>query len=58
MQTLEKALLQAKVGRIEILEKMNQCLSAPRPVKDSVPKILEFKIPPECLGNYSYIELS
>ena len=50
LEILAKALNQAKIGRIQILNEMNICLSQPRTVKDSVPKILEFKIPPECLG--------
>ena len=50
LNILEKALLQAKIGRIEILNEMNKCLSTPKRIKDTVPKILEFKIPPDCLG--------
>ena len=42
--------MQAKRGRLNILNKMNQALSGPKPLKDSVPKMTTMKVPPELLG--------
>lgn len=39
-----------KSGRLRILEEMKQCINEPRKLKDSIPKIMEFKILPEALG--------
>eukprot|EP01038_Epipyxis_sp_PR26KG_P009558 gene9558-12871_t len=47
---LNKALLQAKAGRLSILNTMKNVLSTPRKIKDTVPRILEFSVPPEVLG--------
>jgi polyribonucleotide nucleotidyltransferase len=47
---LENALMQAKRGRLKILKEMNAALSEPRKMKDTIPRILEFKVPPEALG--------
>ena len=48
--TLQRALAQAKRGRLHILKHMRDALSGPRPLKDSIPKILSFMIPTEALG--------
>lgn len=50
LATLEQALAQAKAGRLHILQQMDRVLSEPNKIKDSVPKILEFKVPPEAIG--------
>src|SRR5687768_17298810 len=43
---LAAALQQAKVARLQILDIMNECISAPRPeVKETAPKIISFEIP-------------
>ncbi len=48
---LEKALHQAKEGRLHILDKMNETISEPRPdVKDFVPKIEKIEIPKDFIG--------
>ena len=50
VDTLKKALLQAQRGRLKILSEMKTALSTPRRLKDSIPKILGFMVPPEALG--------
>ena len=50
VDTLKKALLQAQRGRLLILEKMKNALSTPRRLKDTIPKIMAFMVPPEALG--------
>lgn len=50
LSTLEKALFQAKVGRLHILNEMNKVLAKPNRMKSNIPKILEFKVPVECIG--------
>ena len=50
LSILENALKQAKKGRLEILKIMNDCLSTPRPLKDTIPRILEFIIPSDFIG--------
>lgn len=47
---LEKALLQAKEGRLVILENMRNTLATARALKDSIPKILTMSVPPSALG--------
>eukprot|EP00597_Dinobryon_sp_UTEXLB2267_P006313 CAMPEP_0170079124 /NCGR_PEP_ID=MMETSP0019_2-20121128/15589_1 /TAXON_ID=98059 /ORGANISM="Dinobryon sp., Strain UTEXLB2267" /LENGTH=821 /DNA_ID=CAMNT_0010292435 /DNA_START=140 /DNA_END=2602 /DNA_ORIENTATION=+ len=50
LEILEEALLQAKRGRLHILQEMKSCLDSPRKLKDTIPKIMEFSIAPEALG--------
>jgi len=50
LEILRKALDQAKVGRLEILEKMREILEGPSALKDTIPRIWEFKIEPEAIG--------
>lgn len=50
IDTLQRSLAQAKRGRLSILGEMKGALSAPRAMKDTIPKILSFMIPPESLG--------
>eukprot|EP00596_Hydrurales_sp_CCMP1899_P003549 CAMPEP_0119046454 /NCGR_PEP_ID=MMETSP1177-20130426/46662_1 /TAXON_ID=2985 /ORGANISM="Ochromonas sp, Strain CCMP1899" /LENGTH=812 /DNA_ID=CAMNT_0007019621 /DNA_START=307 /DNA_END=2745 /DNA_ORIENTATION=+ len=50
LETLERALLQARRGRLSILADMKASLSEPRRMKDTIPKILEFMVPSEALG--------
>lgn len=47
---LENALMQAKRGRLKILEEMKAELAEPRAMKDTIPRVLSFKIPPDALG--------
>ena len=47
---LEEALAQARRGRLSVLSQMRDHLASPRSLKDSIPKILEFSIPPDALG--------
>jgi polyribonucleotide nucleotidyltransferase len=49
-ETLQRALAQAKRGRLHILKHMRDALPGPRPLKDSIPKILSFMVPTEALG--------
>lgn len=50
-EMLEKALMQAKAGRIHILNEMNKTLSAPNvEMKPHAPRIIEFKIEKEYIG--------
>lgn len=47
-EIMEKALEQAKAGRLHILEAMNQCIDAPRTeLSDFAPRYLSIKIDPE-----------
>lgn len=47
-QILERALEQARLGRLFILGKMNECISAPREdMSPHAPRIITFKIDPE-----------
>jgi polyribonucleotide nucleotidyltransferase len=42
---------QAKGGRVKILEEMRRAFpDPPRSLKDSIPKVLGFTIPPELIG--------
>lgn len=51
-ELLEKALLQAREGRIHILSKMAEVLDAPRPdLKDHAPRILEIIIEKSQIGS-------
>jgi len=50
LSTLEKALFQAKEGRLHILNEMNKVLDKPNRMKSNIPKILEFKVPVDCIG--------
>lgn len=47
---LEKALFQAKGGRLKILNEMKLALAAPRKLKDTIPRILEFTVPTDSIG--------
>jgi len=50
-EQLEEALLQAKEGRLHILNKMNEVMSEPRTdYKEHVPRIESFVIPEEFIG--------
>ncbi|MDD3594573.1 MAG: polyribonucleotide nucleotidyltransferase [Candidatus Gastranaerophilales bacterium] len=50
-ETLTNALYQAKDGRLHILSKMKEVISAPREeMSDWAPKIMTFKIPVDCIG--------
>jgi len=46
VQTLERALSQAQRGRLKILAEMKKALSEPRPLKPTIPKILEIMVRP------------
>ena len=50
MDILEKALQQAKRGRLSILSSMSSALNKPRAMKDTVAKIASIEVPPDCLG--------
>ena len=47
---LEEALEQARLGRLHILEKMNEALSKPGEISDFAPKIITLSINPEKIG--------
>jgi polyribonucleotide nucleotidyltransferase len=50
-ETLEKALIQAKVGRLHILDEMNKTLSEPRAdLKPHAPRMVELKIDKSYIG--------
>jgi polyribonucleotide nucleotidyltransferase len=50
-EILEKALHQAKEGRLHIMEQMEKTISEPRPqVKDFVPKMVKIEIDKEYIG--------
>lgn len=51
VETMERALAQAKEGRLHILDKMGESLEGPRvQLPDTVPKMLTFSILPETIG--------
>jgi len=51
LQTMERALEQARVGRLHILDKMDEVLANPREVlPDTVPKLARFTIEPSSIG--------
>mmetsp|Transcript_27784 Transcript_27784/g.39241 ORF Transcript_27784/g.39241 Transcript_27784/m.39241 type:complete len:333 (+) Transcript_27784:1362-2360(+) len=51
LETMEKALQQAKEGRLHLLDEMDKVLSKPRPeLPSTVPKIRLFSILPESIG--------
>ena len=51
VETMSKALGQAKEGRLHILDKMGEALEEPRPtLPDTVPKIGQFQIKEESIG--------
>ena len=48
---LEKALIQAKIGRIHILGKITDVISEPRvKLKAQTPKIIKLEVPKSCIG--------
>ena len=48
---LEKAIYQSRKARLEIIEKMNQTISSPRPnISPYAPKILSIKVNPDKIG--------
>ena len=50
-EILEKALMQAKAGREQILEKLTETIAKPRPeLKPQVPRIVQIEIPKEFIG--------
>ena len=50
LSTLERALQQAKRGKLHILDKMNSILNTPKEMKDTVPKMKVFQVPPDVIG--------
>jgi polyribonucleotide nucleotidyltransferase len=51
LETMERALEQARVGRLHILDSMDKVLSAPKDtLPDTVPKLSTFSIQPETIG--------
>lgn len=51
LETMERALEQARVGRIHLLDAMDKCLSEPRgDLPNTVPKIKSFNVPNESIG--------
>mmetsp|Transcript_6776 Transcript_6776/g.17464 ORF Transcript_6776/g.17464 Transcript_6776/m.17464 type:complete len:847 (-) Transcript_6776:19-2559(-) len=51
LETMERALAQAREGRLKILDKMEEVLESPREtLPDTVPKMLTFKVPFESIG--------
>lgn len=51
LQTMERALEQARVGRLHILDKMDQVLPKAREIlPDTVPKLAKFSIDPASIG--------
>lgn len=50
LKILEDALMQAKRGRLAILDTMKQSLANPRELKNTIPKIVPMTVPPESLG--------
>lgn len=51
LETMERALEQARKGRLHLLDAMDQCLAAPREtLPDTVPKLGIFSVPPESIG--------
>lgn len=51
IETMERALQQAKAGRLHILDKMGAVLAEPRAeLPNTIPRIKTFKIPPDAIG--------
>lgn len=51
LTTMERALEQARVGRLHILDEMDKVLSKPRKeLPDTVPKLTKFSISPDLIG--------
>jgi polyribonucleotide nucleotidyltransferase len=50
LAVLEKALEQARRGRLSILKDMKAALAEPRKLKDNIPRILEISVPADALG--------
>jgi polyribonucleotide nucleotidyltransferase len=50
LDTLKRALDQAKDGRLHILNKMKEVLSAPNELKSTIPRLMAFSVPPDLLG--------
>ena len=51
VETMERALEQARVGRIHLLEAMGKCLAQPRSeLPNVVPKITQFSVEPDSIG--------
>lgn len=50
IDTLKRALYQAKRGRLHVLDTMKAHLSEPRALKSNIPRILEISVPPDALG--------
>lgn len=51
IETMARALQQAKEGRLHILDKMDEALSAPRPeLPDTIPRVRTFSIPSDSIG--------
>ncbi|MDP4236738.1 MAG: polyribonucleotide nucleotidyltransferase, partial [Bacteroidota bacterium] len=50
-ELLEKALLQAREGRLFILDKMDAAIAAPKPdLSDFAPRLTTIKVPVDCIG--------
>lgn len=49
-EIMQKALEQARVGRLHILEIMEKCIDKPQPLSKNAPKILSMKIPVDRIG--------
>jgi polyribonucleotide nucleotidyltransferase len=51
VETMARALEQARVGRLHLLDEMDKTLSAPRPVlPNTVPKMKTFSVAPDSIG--------
>jgi polyribonucleotide nucleotidyltransferase len=51
VETMARALEQARVGRLHLLDEMDKTLAAPRSVlPDTVPKMLTFSVAPDTIG--------
>lgn len=51
LETMEKALEQARTGRLHLLDAMDAVISSPREnLPNTVPKMLTFSIPPDSIG--------
>ena len=49
-EIMQKALAQAKAGRLHILSIMEKCIDKPQPISPFAPKILTMKISPDKIG--------
>lgn len=49
-EVFEKALAQARIGRLHILGEMNKIISKPNPLSDLVPKVIVFKVDVDKIG--------